>query len=131
MSAKTVKPRSWWVTIVPAGRSFHSKSCWKAWLKGQSVGRYEVGERLGLLRFPAGTRAIDLPDAYISSYFLKVFGRPERKSACECEREPSVTLAQRAHMLNSSAVTRKMSERAAKMLNAQATARTAGRRVFG
>lgn len=68
---------------------------------------------MGGYKFPVGTRAIDLPDAYISSYFLRTFGRPERKSACVCEREPSVTLAQRAHMLNGSGIMRQMSARAA------------------
>lgn len=69
---------------------------------------------MGGYKFPLGTRAIELPDAYISNYFLKVFGRPERKSACDCEREPSVTLAQRAHLLNG--MSRKMTERAAKLV---------------
>lgn len=70
----------------------------------------------GGFKFPEGTRAIDLPDAYISSYFLQVFGRPQRTSACECEREPSVTLAQRAHLLNGDAIRRKVGERAAKLM---------------
>jgi hypothetical protein len=74
---------------------------------------------MGGYKFPAGTRAIDLPDAYVSSYFLRTFGRPERKSACACEREPSVTLAQRAHMLNGSGVIRQMSAQAAKLMTGQ------------
>ena len=36
--------------------------------------------------FPKGTRAIDLPDEAVNSYFLDVFGRSRRDSPCECER---------------------------------------------
>ena len=35
---------------------------------------------------PAGTRAIQLWDSKVSHHFLKLFGRPERVGACECER---------------------------------------------
>ncbi len=70
----------------------------------------------GGFKFPEGTRAIELPDAYVSSYFLDVFGRPPRNSACDCEREPSVTLAQRVHLLNSGAIGRKVGEQSKKLL---------------
>ncbi|MGE3803035.1 MAG: DUF1553 domain-containing protein [Gemmataceae bacterium] len=70
---------------------------------------------MGGKKFPAGTRAIDLPDVFVSSYFLSVFGKPKRDSACECERETSTTLAQRAHLLNSAQIRQKLSARAAKL----------------
>jgi hypothetical protein len=35
---------------------------------------------------PGGTRAIQLWDNRLPSYFLEVFGRPERTSPCECGR---------------------------------------------
>ncbi|MBN9120287.1 MAG: DUF1549 domain-containing protein [Planctomycetes bacterium] len=44
--------------------------------------------------FPAGTRAIDLPDEAVPSQFLDVFGRPARNSACECERVDAPALGQ-------------------------------------
>jgi hypothetical protein len=52
---------------------------------------------------PPGTRAVSLPD---NSYnrttsFLKVFGRPEGLSVCECERVDSASLSQSLHLLNS------------------------------
>lgn len=62
--------------------------------------------------YPQGTRAIDLPGSYIRSYFLGVFGRPERTSGCSCERENAVTLPQRLHMLNSSNIAHKIQSRA-------------------
>jgi hypothetical protein len=47
------------------------------------------------------TRAIMLPDESFTSYFLDVFGRPQRISACECERVSEANLAQALHLLNS------------------------------
>jgi len=51
---------------------------------------------------PAGTRAIALPDNSYnrSSAFLRVFGRPEGQSVCECERVQSSSLAQSLHLIN-------------------------------
>jgi hypothetical protein len=57
---------------------------------------------------PASTRAIDLPDESAQSYFLTVFGKPKRDSACECERTSNVTLAQRLHLLNSNEIQTKL-----------------------
>lgn len=53
---------------------------------------------------PAGTRAVQLPDNGFDTYFLKVFGKPEATSACECERNPEANLAQSLHLLNSQEV---------------------------
>ncbi|HEV3262420.1 MAG TPA: DUF1549 domain-containing protein [Gemmataceae bacterium] len=52
----------------------------------------------------APRRAIMLPDESFSSYFLDVFGRPQRISACECERVSEANLAQALHLLNSDEV---------------------------
>ncbi|MDA1232844.1 MAG: DUF1553 domain-containing protein, partial [Planctomycetota bacterium] len=51
---------------------------------------------------PKGTRAIALPDNSYNnaSPFLKVFGRPENESVCECERVQSSSLAQSLHLMN-------------------------------
>src|SRR3954453_17899590 len=49
-------------------------------------------------------RAIMLPDEAFPSYFLDVFGRPQRISACECERVSEANLAQALHLLNSQEV---------------------------
>lgn len=50
---------------------------------------------------PLGTRAVQLPDSGFDNYFLKVFGRPESASACECERATDANLAQSLHLINS------------------------------
>ncbi len=57
---------------------------------------------------PEGTRAVQLPDTNVNSYFLQVFGRPDGASACECERSGEANLAQSLHLLNSSDVQNKL-----------------------
>jgi hypothetical protein len=52
----------------------------------------------------APNRAIMLPDESFASYFLDVNGRPQRISACECERVNEANLAAVLHMLNSDEV---------------------------
>ena len=52
----------------------------------------------------APTRAIMLPDESFTSYFLDVTGRPQRISACECERVNEASLAMSLHLLNSQEV---------------------------
>ena len=51
---------------------------------------------------PPGTRAVALPDNSYnhSTPFLRVFGRPEGQSVCECERVQSSNLAQSLYMIN-------------------------------
>src|SRR5262249_10280284 len=53
-------------------------------------------------------RALMLPDESFTSYFLDVFGRPQRLSACECERVSEANLAQVLHLLNSDEVQGKL-----------------------
>ncbi|HEV3438543.1 MAG TPA: DUF1549 and DUF1553 domain-containing protein, partial [Gemmata sp.] len=52
----------------------------------------------------APSRAIMLPDESFQSYFLDVTGRPQRISACECERVNEASLAMTLHLLNSQEV---------------------------
>ncbi len=65
-----------------------------------------VGERFD--GSPAGTRAIQLWDSKASHYFLKVFGRPARVSACECERRKEPSTAQVLHLLNAPEIQAKL-----------------------
>ncbi len=50
--------------------------------------------------YPVGTRAIQLPEPGVSSYFLSLFGRSDRVTACACERNGEVTLPQLLHLQN-------------------------------
>src|SRR5262249_6031825 len=61
--------------------------------------------------FPAGTRAIDLPDEAVPSHFLDVFGRPGRTSACECERVDAPALGQTLELVSSKEVQGKLTAR--------------------
>jgi hypothetical protein len=56
----------------------------------------------------APKRAIMLPDDGFTSYFLEVFGKPNRISACECERVGEANLAQALHLLNSDEIQNKL-----------------------
>ena len=56
----------------------------------------------------APSRAIMLPDESFGSYFLDVSGRPQRISACECERVNEASLAMSLHLLNSNEVQDKL-----------------------
>jgi hypothetical protein len=56
----------------------------------------------------APKRAIMLPDEGFTSYFLEVFGKPNRISACECERVGEANLAQALHLLNSDEIQNKL-----------------------
>ncbi len=50
---------------------------------------------------PVGTRAIELWDSKLQHPFLRLFGRPERKTACECERASEPSVGQVLHLMNS------------------------------
>jgi hypothetical protein len=49
---------------------------------------------------PTGSRAIQLWDSKVPHYFLKLFGRPVRTSACECERNHQPGVSQVLHLMN-------------------------------
>ncbi|MEZ6066879.1 MAG: DUF1549 and DUF1553 domain-containing protein [Planctomycetaceae bacterium] len=67
---------------------------------------------------PPGTRAVQMPDASVAPYFLKVFGQPAGDTACECERSQEANLAQSLHLLNSQEVQNKIARGRAKALAA-------------
>ena len=69
-----------------------------------------TGAQTDFANLPPGTRAVALPDNSYnnSSPFLKVFGRPDNSSVCECERVQSSNLAQSLHLLNSADVKSKL-----------------------
>lgn len=58
--------------------------------------------------YPAGWRALQLPDSNVDSYFLRTFGRPERIITCECERVAEPSMVQVLHMSNGDAINRKL-----------------------
>ncbi len=53
---------------------------------------------------PAGFRAAQLPDGNVESAFLKLFGKPQRMDACECERDNSSNMLQALHFINGNSI---------------------------
>ncbi|HVG39274.1 MAG TPA: DUF1549 domain-containing protein [Pyrinomonadaceae bacterium] len=59
-------------------------------------------------RYPEGTRALQLPDSRVDSYFLPVFGRPERLITSESERQQDPSLTQTLHIINGQTINDKL-----------------------
>ena len=53
---------------------------------------------------PSGFRAAQLPDGNIDSDFLRLFGKPQRMDACECERDNTSNLLQALHFINGKSI---------------------------
>ena len=58
--------------------------------------------------YPIGTRAIELRDAAVVSYFLTTFGRNERAITCECERSNEPSMVQVMHIHNGNTINEKL-----------------------
>jgi len=58
--------------------------------------------------YPAGTRAQQLPDAWVVSRFLDAFGRPPRDQPCACERQSEASTEQALHLNNGATLNDKL-----------------------
>jgi hypothetical protein len=58
--------------------------------------------------YKKGTRAIQLYDAAVDSYFLRTFGRNERAITCECERSDEPSMVQVLHLSNGDTINQKL-----------------------
>jgi hypothetical protein len=58
--------------------------------------------------YPKGTRAMQLADSQVASYFLTAFGRPERAQTCSCERQEEPNVAQALHLSNGDTINNKL-----------------------
>lgn len=58
--------------------------------------------------YPAGLRAMQLPDARVNSYFLTIFGKPPRFATCECERTSDPSVTQALHVINGETINQKL-----------------------
>jgi len=67
------------------------------------------GTRTQFNRMSKQARAVDLPHENFSSYFLDVFSRPQRSSACECDSHRGASLTQVLHLSISPEVENKVS----------------------
>ena len=66
------------------------------------------GEPTNFGDYAPGTRALQLPDVNVNSYFLKTFGRPLRAITCECERTAEPSMVQVLHISNGDTVNEKL-----------------------
>ncbi len=57
---------------------------------------------------PLGTRAMQIPDSRVNSYFLTIFGKPPRLATCECERSSEPSVAQALHVINGDTINQKL-----------------------
>ena len=57
-----------------------------------------------------GTRAIELYDSAVKSYFLKTFGRNPREITCECERSAEPSMVQVLHLSNGETLNPKLAD---------------------
>ena len=83
---------------------------------------YVTGTQEKYAGLPLGTRAIQLPDTAVRSYFLDTFGRPPRQLTCECERTVKPNIAQALHLVNGDFVNAKIAKadgRIAKLFTAK------------
>ncbi len=82
------------------------------------------GTRTQFNKMSRQARAVDLPHEAFGSYFLDVFDRPPRTSACECARGSGANLSQVLHLTNSPEVEDKIANgngRVAKLVQEKAT----------
>jgi hypothetical protein len=59
--------------------------------------------------YPAGTRALQLPDSTVASQFLNVFGRPARVICDVSERSSDPSIGQALHVINGDTLNQKLS----------------------
>ena len=67
--------------------------------------------------YPAGTRAVQLMDTSVGSFFLDSFGRPPRQTTCECERSSEIGVSQTLHLINSPDIQDKLSSASGRVSN--------------
>jgi hypothetical protein len=83
--------------------------------------------------YPAGTRALQLPDSQVASNFLNSFGRPERLQTCSCERQQDATVSQALHLNNGQTLNDKLRAKNGRIdqwLNDKISDTEAVRRIF-
>lgn len=83
--------------------------------------------------YPAGTRALQLPDSRVASKFLDAFGRPDRIAPCACERQQDTTVGQALMMNNGQVLNDKLRAKTSRInewLTAKVDDDSAVKRVF-
>lgn len=68
-----------------------------------------TGVPTGFAGYPAGTRALQLPDVRVQSQFLAAFGRPDRILCDAAERSSDPSITQALHVINGDTLNKKLS----------------------
>ena len=82
------------------------------------------GDRQETKFYPKGTRAIQLYDSAVDSYFLKTFGRNDREITCECERSEEPSMVQVLHIANGDTINSKLSAKENRLTTLLASQKT-------
>lgn len=61
--------------------------------------------------YPEGTKSIELYDSAVANYFLKTFGRHQRRITCDCERSDQPTVVQVLHLNNGDTINDKLADK--------------------
>jgi hypothetical protein len=67
--------------------------------------------------YPAGTRAMQLPDSQLVSPFLDAFGRAEREQTCACEKSVDASVGQALHLNNGKTLNDKLRDPKSRLSN--------------
>ncbi|HYT94069.1 MAG TPA: DUF1549 and DUF1553 domain-containing protein [Gemmataceae bacterium] len=81
-----------------------------------------VSGKGGAAKTSAG-RAIELPDEAVKTPLLVAFGKPERSSACECERSNAATLSQSLYLIGSAELHGKLKNKSGRIAQLAAAPR--------
>ena len=110
------KSRTYQLSAIPSERNKQDKQTYARYYPRRMIAEVLFDAVCQVTASPASfpglpahqQRAVMLPDESYGLYFLDVFSRPDRISACECERSTEATLAQVLHLLNSNEVQEKV-----------------------
>jgi len=64
---------------------------------------------------PSGARATQVEDGNPRNRFLDVFGRPQRTTACTCDRRADPTLGQALHLINGQTIARRIRDNSGRL----------------
>src|SRR4029077_114754 len=77
----------------------------------------------------SATRAIELPDEAVKTPLLIAFGKPDRSSACECERSGAATLNQSLYLVSSIELHNKLKDKSGRAAKLAADSRPVADKV--
>lgn len=75
------------------------------------------------------SRAIELPDEAVKTPLLLAFGKPDRSTACECERSGAATLTQSLYLIGSTELHNKLKDKAGRAGQLAADARPLSEKI--